>query len=190
MKLTDYAKKHGVCYRTAWNWFNNGQIDGAFKMPSGTIIVPDEILKKQNKSVCIYCRVSNNSRRKELDYQVDRCLEFCRTKGIEVLKIYKEVASGMNDNRKELWKMLDSSPGVVVVEHKDRLTRFGFNYLEKLLDKQGTEIIVINRDNKNDDDLLKDMVSVITSFCCRLYGLRRGMNKTKNIKKELADEMS
>ena len=81
--------------------------------------------------------------------------------------------------------MLDSQPTTIVVEHKDRLTRFGFNYLDQLLPRLGCELIVINRDAIDENDLMKDLVSIITSFCCRLYGLRRGHNKAKIIRKEL-----
>jgi len=101
---------------------------------------------------------------------------------LQVHNIYKEVASGMNDNRREFWKMLESSPTKIVVENKDRLTRFGFNYLNKLLSKLGCEIIVINYSDRDEEDLIKDLVSIMTSFCCRLYGLRRGKNKIKQIK--------
>ena len=91
----------------------------------------------------------------------------------------------MNDHRRELMKMLEGNPTKVIVENKDRLTRFGFNYLDFFLKKNGCEIIVINKDNQNDTDLMKDFVSVMTSFCCRLYGMRRAINKVKKIKSDL-----
>ena len=187
MKLSAYAKKIGVCYQTAWNLYSNNQIPGAYKLPSGTIIVPEDNLYNHKKNVVIYCRVSNQSRKKEIQYQVDRCTEFCFNKGITVDKTYKEIASGMNDNRKQLMKMIDNNPTTIVVENKDRLTRFGFNYLETLLKKLNCEIIVINRDKEDEKDLIKDMVSIMTSFCCRLYGIRRGKNKSKQIKNIIND---
>jgi predicted site-specific integrase-resolvase len=88
--------------------------------------------------------------------------------------VVKEIASGMNDNRPELKKLLALRPARIVIEHKDRLTRFGFGYFEQLLPMLGCELVVINRDAEEKDDLLKDLVAVITSFCCRLYGLRLG----------------
>jgi len=63
--------------------------------------------------------------------------------------------------------------------------RFGFNYFKTLLPKIGCEIIVINEDSEEESDLIKDMISIITSFCCRLYGLRKGQAKAKKIKQEL-----
>jgi predicted site-specific integrase-resolvase len=83
--------------------------------------------------------------------------------------------------------MLESQPTIIVCENKDRLTRFGFNYLEILLKKQNCKIDIINRDMINETDLIKDMVSIMTSFCCRLYGARRGQNKAKKIKDVIND---
>lgn len=187
MKLSEYAKLKGVCYRTAYLWFKKGLINNAKQLQTGTILI-DGDYEKQEPKIVIYCRVSNHSRKEELEYQVQRCKDYCLAKGYSIEKIYREIASGMNDDRKELWKMIESKPTIIVVENKDRLTRFGFNYLDKLLDKLHCEIDVINRDEEDEKDLLKDMVSIITSFCCRLYGLRRGYNKTNKIKEVIEND--
>ena len=94
----------------------------------------------------------------------------------------------MNDNRRELNKLfldLESKKFTLIVENKDRLTRFGFNYLDKYFKSMGCKILVINKNEDDQQDLLKDLVSVITSFCCRLYGLRRGANKARNLKNDI-----
>lgn len=189
MKLSKWAKDKGVSYKTAWRWWKSGMLPvKATQMPSGTIIVDEKSDKTSDDNcVVIYCRVSNQSRKNELEYQVDRCVAYANAKGYQVSKIYKEVASGMNDSRKELWQMLDSSPTKIVVENKDRLTRFGFNYLEKLLVKQGCTLEVMNPNENDEQDLMKDLVSVITSFCCRMYGLRRTKNKLNKIKQVMDD---
>ena len=132
MKLSDYAKEQGVCYRTAYRWFKEGLIPNSRQLRTGTILVDKESKDIKNKIV-VYCRVSNHSRKEEIEYQVNRCIEYSNTKGYSIEKVYKEVASGMNDNRKELWKMIDSNPSIIIIEHKDRLTRFGFNYIERLM---------------------------------------------------------
>lgn len=75
--------------------------------------------------------------------------------------------------------------GTIIVENKDRLTRFGFNYIKTLLSNNDRNIIVINESNNDHDDLMKDLISIVTSFCCRLYGLRKSQNKIKKIKEEL-----
>ena len=189
MKLSKWCKKNGVCYCTGLNWFHAGLIPQARQLPTGTILVDEDPTINTSSRTCVYCRVSNASRKEELEYQVNRCLEFCQAKGLSVDKVYKEVASGMNDKRREFWNMLDSKPSCVVIEHKDRLTRFGFEYLERLLRNQNCEVIVMNRDHKNENDLIKDLVSIITSFCCRIYGLRRGRDKSKKIKEVLHDTL-
>lgn len=80
---------------------------------------------------------------------------------------------------------MEDKPTRIIVENKDRLTRFGFNYIERL---GNFEIIVVNDGDSGEDDLKKDLISVITSFCCRLYGMRRGHAKAKMIKDELMEE--
>jgi len=187
MKLSAYAKKHGITYRTALNWFHTNQIKGSYQLENGTIIVEDIPTEQSINNIVIYSRVSNHSRKEELNYQVDRCISYCTAKGYSISKIHKEVASDMNDNRKEFWRMIESKPDIIVVEHKDRLTRFGFKYLERLLPQLGCKIEVINRDHEDEKDLIKDLVSIITSFCCRLYGLRRGTAKSKEIQKVIND---
>lgn len=185
IKLSTWAKQNNVCYRTAWNWVIEGKFPlRTFVSKTNRIfVIEDKNMQPQNNETTIlYCRVSNHSRRNELNYQVERCEEFALSKGWSITKEYKEVASGMNDNRKELWKAIDSKPTRIIVENKDRLTRFGFNYLERLLQKQGTEIVVINESEEDKEDLIKDLCSIIYSFCARLYGMRRAKNKADKVK--------
>lgn len=184
MKLSTWAKQQGICYMTAWRWFRQGVIPvKATQLSTGTIIIQEENKNASSftKRNVIYSRVSSANKKDDLQRQIQRCCDFAATQGIAIDKIYKEIASGMNDKRRELIRMLDSNPTIIVVEHKDRLTRFGFNYLEYLLKKQGCEIIVMNKDLENESDLIKDLISIVTSFCCRLYGLRRGKTTAKKI---------
>jgi predicted site-specific integrase-resolvase len=99
------------------------------------------------------------------------------SKGWQVEQVIKEVGSGLNDERTQLIKLLERPPKRILVEHKDRLTRFGFNYLEVLLKIQGTEIHVVNREQNN--ELLEDMAAIITFFVARLYGRRRSKKEPK-----------
>jgi len=182
MKLSVWAKKQGITYHTAYKWFREGKIPHLVEVsPSGSIFVHEDKKEEMGKIV-IYARVSSYDRKKSLENQISSCVSFANSKGFEIEKIYKEIASGMNDKRPKLMEMLDSLPSVIIVEHKDRLTRFGFNYLEKLLNKLNCQIIVLNRDCEDEKDLIKDMISIITSFCCRLYGIRRGRKKVKEVK--------
>lgn len=193
MKLSEYAKACSVTYRTAHRWYAAGLIPGAYITPKGSIVVPDSALPSKGENekeerIVTYARVSSAANRKNLATQSARVGEFCAARGWVVAQEYKEVASGMNDTRKQLIKMIESNPTKIVFENKDRLTRFGYNYLEMLLAKQGCELVCINVNKDDEEDLIKDLVSIITSFCCRLYGLRRGHNKAKAITSSIREE--
>lgn len=183
MKLSEFAKEYGISYRTAYRWFKDGKIPfRTEQLSSGTIIVHKQIISDLQTNVYVYTRVSTYERKNCLDGQADRCVQFANANGLSVDTVIKEIASGMNDKRPKLMAMLNSSPTHIIIENKDRLTRFGFNYIEKLLSKLNCKILVLNKDDNDEKDLMKDLVSIITSFCCRLYGLRRGKNRTKQIK--------
>jgi putative resolvase len=111
---------------------------------------------------------------------------YCAAKGWQVSVLVKEVGSGVNDSRNKLKKLLaDTSITIIVVEHKNRLTRFGFNYISTLLESQGRRIEVVNLADNGTEDLLSDLTSIIYSFCARLYGQRRAKRKTEQITKQL-----
>lgn len=185
MKLSDYAKKTGVTYKTAWNWFRAGKIKG-YQMDTGTIIVTEADDATLPQKVAVYARVSSSENRSNLNSQAERLVQYCAAKGWQVHKVVKEVGSGVNDNRKNLLKLLaDTTVTVIVVEHKDRLTRFGFNYIETLMQSQGHHLEVVNLADNGKEDLLDDLVAIIYSFCARLYGQRRAKRKTEKITKEL-----
>ena len=164
MLLSDYAKKLGIQYRTAWNHYKAGKIPNAYQLPSGTIIIPDET--NVNLKVAIYTRVSSSENKQNLDTQLDRVRKWSILNGYKINSEVQEIGSGLNDNRPKLLKLLnDVNVGHIIVEHKDRLTRFGFNYIKALLESRGGSVIVINEVESNKEDLIQDFVSVITSFC-------------------------
>jgi predicted site-specific integrase-resolvase len=182
MKLSEWAKLQGITYKTAWNWFKAGTLPvKALKTATGTILVEPALLTSESKSAWVYARVSSPEKKGDLGRQAERCIAFCLANGWTVETVVKEIASGMNDNRPKLKKLLASKPSRIVVEHKDRLTRFGFGYFEQLLPMVGCELVVMHRDTEEKDDLRTDLVAIITSFCCRLYGLRRGRRKAQEI---------
>ena len=187
MKLSSWAKKQGIHYNTAYRWFKTGAMPvRAWQTETKTILVEELASISKTERVAIYCRVSSHDKKDDLIRQVERCSIFCNAKGYVIEKVYKEIASGMNDNRKEFWKMFEQNYDIIVVENKDRLTRFGFNYIKNLSEKVGCKVEVMNN-STDETDLIKDMIAVVTSFCCRLYGARRGQNKVKRIKETLND---
>lgn len=188
MKLSTWAKLQGLTYRTAWNLFKNDKLPvKATQLTTGTILVTPEVPidKIDDDLVDIYGRVSSREKKNDLNSQISLCEQYCIAKGYRVRKIHKEIASGMNDDRKKLNSIFDNPPKRLVVLHKDRLTRFGFNYISKLLATKGCKLEVINEYTTEEEDLLKDFIAVITSFCCRLYGARRGQSKSLKMKEEL-----
>jgi len=111
---------------------------------------------------------------------------YCAAKGWQVSQVVKEIGSGVNDSRPKFLGLLgDAEVTRIVVEHKDRATRFGFRYLETLLALQKRSIEVINLSEDETADLLTDLTSIIYSFCTRLYGQRRAKRKTEQITAEL-----
>jgi putative resolvase len=189
MKLSVYAHKLGIHYHTAWRWFKAGKIAG-YQADTGTIIVTESLLTQSPapvaEKVAIYTRVSAAENKSKLEAQAGRLQDYCAAKGWVVAQVVKEIGSGINDNRPKLLKLLtDPTVTLIVVEHKDRLTRFGFNYIEQLLALQGRRLEVINQAENGKEELIQDFVSIVTSFCARLYGQRRCKRKTERIIAEL-----
>jgi predicted site-specific integrase-resolvase len=179
MKLSQYAKRLGVTWRTAYSHFKDGMIPGAYQLPSGTIIVPDTGIPNLQEHIVVYARVSSAENKANLESQAERVTQFCNAKGWCVHEIVKECASGLNDSRPKLLKILKARKATkIVVEHKDRLTRFGFEYIKTLFPE--CEIVVVNV-TEDKDDLMQDFVSLVTSFCARLYGQRRTKRNTEKL---------
>jgi putative resolvase len=186
MKLIDYAHKMGISYKTAWRWYKAGKLPGK-QMDTGTILVlEDEPEKRASTKVAAYARVSSAENKSNLDSQAERLMTYCAARGYQVAKVVKEVGSGINDSRPKFLALLaDQGIGMIVVEHKDRATRFGFRYLETLLQVQGRSIEVVNQSENSTEDLLADLTSIIYAFCARLYGQRLAKRKTEKIVQEL-----
>lgn len=184
MKLSEYAKKNSISYQTAWSHFKNGKIPNARQLPTGTVVI-DEDKDNISEYTVVYARVSSAENKSNLDSQADRLVKFCEANGYVVNEVVKECASGLNDYRPKLCKILESRKATrLVIEHKDRLTRFGFNYIKILFNT--CDIIVVN-ECEEDQDLFEDFVSLVTSFCARIYGRRRSKRKTEQIINALND---
>ena len=192
MKLIDYARQQGISYRTAWRWYKAGKIQGQ-QMDTGTILVTEAVPVPEHavsSKVAIYTRVSSAENKSNLDSQAERLVAYCGVRGYQVSKVVKEIGSGVNDNRPKFLALLaDPSIGRIVIEHKDRGTRFGFRYIETLLNTYGRKIEVVNQAENNTEDLLADLTSIVYSFCARLYGQRRAKRKSEKIVQELQTEV-
>jgi predicted site-specific integrase-resolvase len=183
-KISSYAKIHKVTVRTVWNWIRLGKVETERTKTGGWLVVENE--EQKDQIVCVYARVSSSENKDNLEKQKERLISFANAKGYKVDKVVTEIGSGLNDNRPKLEKiLLDKSINLIIVEHKDRLARFGINYIEKLLQLDNRKIEFINPTDNERDDLMQDFVSIITSFTARLYGQRRTKRKTEQLIKEL-----
>lgn len=186
IKLSEYARKHGCTTKTAWNHFKRGLIQGAYQLPSGMIVIPDSYEVARPVYAVTYARVSSSENKANLDAQAERLLSFCAAKGLTVKEDVREIGSGLNDTRPKLLRVLSDGVAThLIVEHKDRLARFGEPYIRECCKKFGCELIILNEAATNRDDLMQDFVSVVTSFCARLYGQRRNRRRTEKLIAEL-----
>lgn len=149
---------------------------------TGHVVVPDPSEQKGTKAV-IYARVSSAENRPNLESQAERLGQYATARGWQVIEVVKETGSGVNDHRKKPEKLLQHSKDwdILVVEHKDRLTRFGFHYIDTLLGQLGKRVEVVNLADNDKEDLVQDLVAVIYSFSARMYGLRRSKRRTERL---------
>ncbi|MGH3171602.1 MAG: IS607 family transposase [Trebonia sp.] len=177
MELAEWARADGVHPQTAYRWFREGQMPvPARRLESGTIWV-DAAPADDSGRVVVYARVSSHDQRHDLDRQVARITGWATANGHAVGEVVTEVASGLNGKRPKLRRILsDPSASVVVVEHRDRLARFGVDHLEAALAAHGRKVVVADP-GETADDLVRDMIEVLTSMCARLYGRRGARNR-------------
>lgn len=187
IKLTTFAKLNDVTPRTVWNWIYKGIVKYERSSTNRVyIILDDEQNSIKQPKVAIYARVSSSENKNNLEKQKDRLILYANAKGYKIDKIVTEIGSGLNDQRPKLEKLLtDKSIDIIIVEHKDRLARFGLNYIQKLLELDNRKIEIVNPQLNEKDDLMQDFVSIITSFCARLYGKRRSKRQTEMLINEL-----
>jgi putative resolvase len=188
MKLSQYAKQQGISYRTALRWWRAGQIKG-YQAPTGTIIVTAGEKPASTEKVAIYARVSSAEHKENLERQAERLMQYCTVRGYQITQVVKEIGSSVNESRPKFLSLLkDTSITRIVVEHKDRATRFGFRYLEVLLETQGRTIEVVNLAENEKEDLIGDLASIVYSLCALIVGQRRAKRQTERLVQELQAE--
>ena len=147
------------------------------QLPNGRyyVIVPPE----SELRCVIYARVSSSDQRDDLDRQAGRLVGWATAHGHRPDEVVKEVGSALNGNRRQLARILaDRSVGVIIVEHRDRLCRFGFEHLVGALAARGARVLVMD-DGEVEDDLVRDVTEVMTSLCARLYGRRSARRRAE-----------
>jgi putative resolvase len=180
VNLTEWARLQGVHPQTAYRWYRDGVLPvPAVRINSRSILVSPDAVLAANKTggVGLYARVSSHDQKADLDRQVARLSAWAAQAGLEVVRVEAEVGSGMNGSRTKVRRLLaDPQVMTVVVEHRDRLGRMNTEMVEAALAAHERRLVVVD-DAEVTDDLVRDMVEVLTSFCARLYGKRSARNR-------------
>jgi excisionase family DNA binding protein len=172
----------GISYSTLLRWIREGKIR-AVMTEGGKYRIPYSEIKKylerrEETRAVIYARVSSADQREDLERQINYLTNYATAKGYKVVEVLKDIASGLNTQRKgllRLFKLVEGrSVDVVLITYKDRLTRFGFEYLEEFFSTMGVKIEVVFREEPKDatQELVEDLISIITSFAGKIFGVR------------------
>lgn len=198
-KLKEIANMLGVTTITLKNWESSGKIEFSRTPTNIRFLSRDQlinVLDKQGlyfndtdfaKKDVIYARVSSHDQKTHGD--LDRQIQFLinENSDLQNVVVLSEVGSGLNDKRKKLQQLIkmvmNDEVNRVFVTYRDRLTRFGFHYLEAVFNAKGVEIVVVKQSTEEtsvEKELMNDMMSLIASFSGKLYGMR---SRTNNLKK-------
>jgi putative resolvase len=182
VNLTEWARAQGIAPRTAYRWFREGTLPvPAERVGPRTILVNIEANTAPHKAegIGLYARVSSHDQKSDLERQTSRLVEWAAKAGHRVVRVESEVGSGMNGGRSRARRLLaDPDVTVVVVEHKDRLGRMNVELVEAALSAAGRRLVVLE-DGEVEDDLVRDMVEILTSLCARLYGRRCAKDRAR-----------
>lgn len=189
-KPKDFGEIIGVSVKTLQRWDREGILK-AYRTPTNRrYYTYDQYLKfkggnlQDGRKIVVYARVSTRNQQDDLDSQVKFLLNYCNAKGMIVDECIEEFGSGLNDNRKKWNKLLEEvmeqKIKTIIVTHKDRFIRFGFDWFEKLCLKYDTQILIVKNEKLSpQEELVQDIVSILHVFSCRLYGLRKYKDKIK-----------
>ena len=197
--IGEFANQIGKTIQTLRNWDKKGILKPAYVTKGGTRYYSQEQLnhflglksdKQINKKIIGYCRVSSHKQKDDLERQIENVKTYMYAKGYQ-FEIITDIGSGINYNKKGLNQIIDmvtnSEVEKIVVLYKDRLIRFGYELIENLCDKFGTVIEIIDSTEKTEqEELVEDLIQIITVFSCRLQGKRA--NKAKKMIKELLED--
>ncbi|MCW9133961.1 IS607 family transposase [Bacillus paramycoides] len=188
-KPKEFAEMINVSVRTLQRWDNEGVLT-AYRNPKERRYYTDKQYKdymgiqEENKvrKTVIYTRVSNQGQKDDLENQIEFLKTFANARGMIVDEVIKDIGSGLNYNRKKWNKLIedctDGNVSTIIIAHRDRFIRFGYEWFEKFLGKLGVEIIVVNNEKLSpQEELVQDLISIIHVFSCRIYGLRKYKKK-------------
>ena len=197
--IGEFANQIGKTVQTLRNWDNKGTLKPHHVTVGGTRYYSQEQLnhflglknmESKNKKIIGYCRVSSHKQKDDLEKQIENVKTYMYAKGYQ-FEIISDIGSGINYNKRGLNQLIDmitnSEIDKIVVLYKDRLIRFGYELIKNLCDKYGTTIEIIdNTERTEEQELVEDLIQIITVFSCRLQGKRA--NKAKKMIKELIED--
>lgn len=180
VKLSAWARKHGVSSKTAWKWRKAGILPvPARQLPTGTILVEEAAVPEAKGETVVYARVSSSDPKEDLDRQGARLVGWATERGMRVDRVVAEGASGLNGRRRRRRALLsDPRVAVIVVETRDQLMRRGLERVEAALQAQGRRVLVVD-DREGEDDVVWDVVEVLTSVAARLSGGRSARRRAR-----------
>lgn len=171
----DYRKKYNITSQHLYALQKSGKIK-VKKIFDKTMMIEDTSI---HGDVAIYARVSTMKQKNDLENQIKFLREYSVKNGNNPKYIFSDIASGMNENRKSLNELISEiikgNISKVIISHKDRLTRFGYGYLENLFNRFGTEIEIVNLEDEKSfqDELTEDLIAIIHHFSMKFYGKRK-----------------
>ena len=179
--LKEAKKLLGVTTKTIQRWDKQGKIR-VVRTIGGRRRIPESEIKrilglKEERVIVGYARASSTTQKDDLERQKQLIHSYAKDKGYGEIKILSDVGSGLNEKRKGFLKLLEMvierKISKVIIVHEDRLTRFGFETLRKMLQAFGTAIEVINSEEKTpQEELVEDLITIVSHFAGKLYGMR------------------
>jgi len=180
VNLTEWAHAQGIHVQTAYRWYREGTLPVPVQKVGRLILVSPETATeaaRETEGAGLYARVSSHHQKSGLDGQVARLSAWAAEAGLAVVRVEAEVGSGVDGSRAKVRRLLaDPAVTVVAVEHRDRLGRMNTELVEAALSAHNRRLVVLD-DSEVTDDLVCDMVEVLTWFCARLYGRRSARNR-------------
>lgn len=177
MNLKEWAASQGISYATARRWYEAGKLPVPAYQAGRLIVIGEASPTISAGQAVVYARVSSADQLPDLDRQVARVTEWATGQRLSVDRVVTEVGSALNGHRRKFLALLrDPAVSTIVVEHRDRFARFGAEYVEAALAASGRRLLVVDP-AEVDDDLVRDMTEILTSFCARLYGKRAAANR-------------
>ena len=177
IRLTDWGRQYGLDPQSTWRMLDEDRLPADLQVERigrlWHVILPDEAPALLTVG---YARVSSQEQKPRLEPPANRLWAYAGQNGIRLDRVVSEVVSGLNDRRPNLRRLLaDPKVGTILVEHRDRLARFGVGLVDAMLQARGGRLLVVD-DKEVDDELVRDMTGLLTCFCARLYGRRSAAN--------------